>query len=410
MSTRVLSWVGASRSRQPTEGPTAGCRDDTAQHGHDRRSAAGGLPRTPRLSNRFSPMASQRRYEWSGSRQRRRQLARQKWERQQRAARREHARSRSRVEHRRGRRSSGSSSSRWSCWLVAADRRRRRTTATPPTPDRRRRPTASRPRAATPADTGYHRRTRRPDAPPTSATTPSEHRGTDDREHRVRPRRRRRHRLRRAPQTASASSASGPTATPQAALDFYRKRYDGLAVEVDLLEQRIKCGRAVARGRRSRRSPRCATVVDEAQAVGDLDALDGPPRRPAAADRRAPRGAQGRTRREGRRVARQAKEQIADEAETLAHGQRLAQRRQPAARAARRVEGPAPHRQADRRRAVAPVLVGPDDVHPPAQAALRRAQREARRRPGRQGEARRRGRGARRRRPTGARPHAPTAT
>src|SRR5690348_17587113 len=35
-------------------------------------------------------------------------------------------------------------------------------------------------------------------------------------------------------------------------------------------------------------------------------------------------------------------------------------------------------------------------IHPTAQAALRRAQREARRGPGRQGEARRRGRGARR--------------
>ena len=115
---------------------------------------------------------------------------------------------------------------------------------------------------------------------------------------------------------------------------------------------------------------------------------------PRAADRRAPRGAQGRTRREGRGGASRPKQTIADEAEKLATRQRLAQRRQPAARPARDVEVASPDRQGERRRAVAPVLVGPDDVHPAAQAALRRAQREARRRSGRQGEAGRRGRGA----------------
>ena len=33
-----------------------------------------------------------------------------------------------------------------------------------------------------------------------------------------------------------------PDGDPAAALEFYRKRYDGLAVEVDLLEQRTKSG------------------------------------------------------------------------------------------------------------------------------------------------------------------------
>ena len=118
--------------------------------------------------------------------------------------------------------------------------------------------------------------------------------------------------------------------------------------------------------------------VAEAQAVGDLAALDArldaltPTDRPRAEKRKAERAAQASRR------PRAPRSRSPIEAEQLAAGQRLAQRRKPAARAARPVEGAAPDRQGRRRRAVAPVLVRAHDLHPPPQGALRRAQREAR--------------------------------
>ena len=75
-------------------------------------------------------------------------------------------------------------------------------------------------------------------------------------------------------------------------------------------------------------------------------------------------------------------------------GQGLAQRRQPAARPARGVEGAPPSGAQARRRAVAPVLERAYVVHPAPQDPLRRARREARGRPGRQGAAAQGGRGA----------------
>ena len=117
-----------------------------------------------------------------------------------------------------------------------------------------------------------------------------------------------------------------------------------------------------------------------------------PARRPRTGDRDPARGAQGRAGPACRRVAglegghrhrgREAR-----------RGHRLAQRRQPAARAAGRVEGAAPHRPQLRRRALAPVLHRPDRLHPSPQVPLRRAAREARCRPGGQGTARHGGRG-----------------
>ena len=82
---------------------------------------------------------------------------------------------------------------------------------------------------------------------------------------------------------------------PAAALDFYRKRYDGLVVEVDLLEQRIKAGALSPEDAESTVAKVRQTVV-EAQAVGDLDALTARLDALAAPDRGAPGGPPGRAR------------------------------------------------------------------------------------------------------------------
>jgi hypothetical protein len=109
-----------------------------------------------------------------------------------------------------------------------------------------------------------------------------------------------------------------PDGDPQAALEFYRKRYDGLAVEVDLLEQRIISGALPPEEAESR----VATVresVLEAQAVGDLDALVGrlDALKPVIDERRAARKVERAARAEESKAA---KEQIAVEAERLASG------------------------------------------------------------------------------------------
>jgi hypothetical protein len=109
-----------------------------------------------------------------------------------------------------------------------------------------------------------------------------------------------------------------PDGDPQAALDFYRKRYEGLVVEVDLLEQRIKAGSL---------SPEDATAtvakvkasIQSAQAVGDLDALAArlDALEPVIAERREARRAERAARAD---EAKQAKRRIAEEAERLASG------------------------------------------------------------------------------------------
>lgn len=103
-----------------------------------------------------------------------------------------------------------------------------------------------------------------------------------------------------------------------AALAFYGRRFEGLEIEVDLLERRIKAGTlspedASAAARKMRRS------VNEAQAVGDFDALVlridalGPVIEQRKEVRRVERAAKGAE-------AKQAKQQIAEEAERLAAG------------------------------------------------------------------------------------------
>jgi hypothetical protein len=109
-----------------------------------------------------------------------------------------------------------------------------------------------------------------------------------------------------------------PDGDPAAALAFYQKRYDGLALEVDLLDQRIRAGSLSPEDAKQAVS-KVRTLVTEAQAVGDLDALL------ARLDSLSPLI---EARREARRAeraaksaeAKSAKQQIADEAERIARG------------------------------------------------------------------------------------------
>ena len=135
----------------------------------------------------------------------------------------------------------------------------------------------------------------------------------------------------------------------------------------------------VARGRQPTVDEGADHVV-EAQAVGDLDALD------AGSTRYSPLIDERREARKAERAAKAAGVRARPRRRSPSRPRRcdryrLAQRSQPASGAARHVEEPSAHRQAHRRCAVAPVLLGADHVHPPAQAALQRAQREARRSP-----------------------------
>lgn len=120
--------------------------------------------------------------------------------------------------------------------------------------------------------------------------------------------------------TADGDRAVGqwPDADPEAALAFYQQRYDGLVVEVDLLEKRIRSGAlspddataAVAKTRKN---------VAEAQAVGDLDRLLTRLEQfgQLIEERRAVRRAE---RAEQRAVAEKEKRAIAAEAERVAEG------------------------------------------------------------------------------------------
>lgn len=109
-----------------------------------------------------------------------------------------------------------------------------------------------------------------------------------------------------------------PDGDPAAALAFYRLRYDGLVVEVDLLEQRIKAGALSPEDA----TARVATVrenVTAAQAVGDLDALV------VRLDALAPVIAERRRVRRAERAAKvaeakKAKTALVEEAEQLAQG------------------------------------------------------------------------------------------
>ncbi len=109
-----------------------------------------------------------------------------------------------------------------------------------------------------------------------------------------------------------------PDGDPQAALDFYRKRYDGLVVEVDLLEQRIKAG-ALSPDDAASTVAKVKQSVAEAQAVGDLDALTTRLEAldPLIAERREAKRAERAAKAQ---EAKQEKVKIADEAEQIARG------------------------------------------------------------------------------------------
>jgi Domain of Unknown Function (DUF349) len=109
-----------------------------------------------------------------------------------------------------------------------------------------------------------------------------------------------------------------PDATPEEALAFYTKRYDDLAFEVQLLEQRVAAG-TLGPDEATAAVDQVHNTLQEAQAVGDLAGLD--------ARLTALRGTieQQREKRKAERARRVAdakvrKERIASEAETLAEG------------------------------------------------------------------------------------------
>lgn len=109
-----------------------------------------------------------------------------------------------------------------------------------------------------------------------------------------------------------------PQGDPEAALAFYRTRYEGLLVEVDLLEQRIKSG-ALSPDDASSTVGKVRASVAVAQAVGDLDALTArlDALRPLIEERRQARKAERAVKAEESKAA---KVTIVEEAETLAAG------------------------------------------------------------------------------------------
>jgi hypothetical protein len=120
--------------------------------------------------------------------------------------------------------------------------------------------------------------------------------------------------------TSAGERAVGqwPDGSPDEAMAFFTKRYDGLALEVHLLESRVKSGK-LAPDEAASAMKKVRRLVADAQAVGDLDgllaridALD-----PVVAARREERKVERAHRVE---EARHDKEQIADEAEQIAAG------------------------------------------------------------------------------------------
>ena len=106
-----------------------------------------------------------------------------------------------------------------------------------------------------------------------------------------------------------------PDATGEEALAFYTKRFDALAFEVELLEQRVKSGALAPDEATAAVKQVHATIVD-AQAVGDLAGLDARLQalNSTIEERREQRKAERAKRVEEARVA---KERIAGEAETI---------------------------------------------------------------------------------------------
>lgn len=120
--------------------------------------------------------------------------------------------------------------------------------------------------------------------------------------------------------TSNGERAVGqwPQGDHEAALAFYRQRFEGLAVEVSLLEQRTRAGTVSAEEATAAVS-RLKVSIAEAQAVGDLAALT------ARLDALSPLIDERRAARKAERAAKvleskAEKEKIVTEAETLAAG------------------------------------------------------------------------------------------
>jgi hypothetical protein len=109
-----------------------------------------------------------------------------------------------------------------------------------------------------------------------------------------------------------------PDATPEEALAFYTKRFDDLAFEVQLLEQRIAAG-TLAPDEATAAVDQVHATLLEAQAVGDLAGLDA---RLEGLRSRIEKQREQRKAERAKRVAeaRTRKEKIAAEAESLAEG------------------------------------------------------------------------------------------
>lgn len=110
-----------------------------------------------------------------------------------------------------------------------------------------------------------------------------------------------------------------PQGDPTAALAFYRKRYDGLTVEVGLLEQRIRAG-ALSPEEATSSTAVVRQHVNEAQAVGDLQSLL------SRLDSLQPLIDKARENRKAERAAKAAeaktvKEKLVSDAEKLADGE-----------------------------------------------------------------------------------------
>ena len=164
--------------------------------------------------------------------------------------------------------------------------------------------------------------------------------------------------------------------SPEEALAYFERKYEGLVVEIGLLERRVKTTDLSAKDAQTA-IDHLREQVDEHHAVGDLDALR---------KRLDALVATVESRREERK-AQKAKQTRRGTARQGSAGRRgrgagaeraVAGRRRAAARAGGHLEGPAAARPQVRRRAVAPLLARPLGVLQAPQGALRLAGRAAR--------------------------------
>ena len=183
-----------------------------------------------------------------------------------------------------------------------------------------------------------------------------------------------------------------PRCLPEEALAYFGRKFDELAGQVDLLEQRVRAGGIAPKDAGSTLT-HLREAVTEANAVGDLAALL--TRLDAVAtqiEERRKRSEAARAK--AREAAAATKERIVEEAEKLLDVLGLEAGRRPAARAAGGVEEGAPAGAQGRRRAVEAVQPRAYRLRQATPGALRGARRAARRGRGPQGEAHQEGRGA----------------